>query len=155
MLFRSGPVVVGAVILHPNKTHELLRDSKIMTAQQREIAFAWITQNAWFSFAVGDVATIERINILQTTKQAMRQSFVNVMAMQSGSVRYLLIDAVPLDIPSTYLTNGLTVESFPFGESRSISIAAASIVAKVVRDTMMQQFESSFPGYGLIGRAHV
>lgn len=148
----AGPVVVAAAVLKPGKTHILLRDSKILSEQQRDEAFAWIQENAWFVVCVGTIEEIEAYNILQVTKKKMQQAFINLMEQEKflqQSVSILLIDAVPLIIPVAYQAAHLKIESFPFGESRSISIAAASIVAKVMRDKMLMILHRSFPAYGL------
>ena len=147
----AGPVMVAAAVLKPGRTHKLLKDSKVLNQAQREEAFAWIQDNAWFIACAGTCEEIELYNILQTTKKKMVQAFINLMTQEQfllPELSKLLIDAVPLEIPTTYQTKQLTVESFPFGESRSISIAAASIVAKVTRDTLMNRLHSSFPAYG-------
>lgn len=147
----AGPVVVAAAVLKPGSVHPLLKDSKILTQQQRNQAFFWIQENAWFVVCVGTVEEIENENILQTTKKKMVQAFINLVEQEKflqKTVGTLLIDAVPLIIPSDYLPHDLKIESFPFGESRSISIAAASIVAKVTRDSILQELHKLFPVYG-------
>ena len=148
----AGPVVVAAAVLKPGCVHPLLKDSKVLSEQQRNQAFAWIRDHALFVVCVGTVEEIEAYNILQTTKNKMQQAFINLMEQEKflpQAVSMLLIDAVPLIIPAAYLTERLKIESFPFGESRSISIAAASIVAKVTRDKMLAELARSFPAYGL------
>lgn len=147
----AGPVMVAAAILKPGRTHKLLKDSKVLNQAQREEAFAWIQDNAWFVACAGTCEEIELYNILQATKKKMLQAFINLMTQEQfllPQLSKLLIDAVPLEIPATYQTKQLSVESFPFGESRSISIAAASIVAKVTRDALMDKIHNSFPAYG-------
>lgn len=147
----AGPVMVAAAVLKPGRTHKLLKDSKVLSQAQREEAYAWIQDNAWFVACAGTPEEIELYNILQTTKKKMLQAFINLMAQESSllpQLDALLIDAVPLELPTSYRTKQLKVESFPFGESRSISIAAASIVAKVTRDALMNTLHTVFPAYG-------
>lgn len=147
----AGPVVVAAAILKPGRTHRLLKDSKTLTQSQREEAFSWIEQNAWFSACLGTPEEIELYNILNTTKKKMLQAFINLISQHqeaAQALQTLLIDAVPLTLPSWLSLASLSIESFPFGESRSISIAAASIVAKVTRDRLMEKLDSTFPPYG-------
>ena len=147
----AGPVVVAAAILKPGRTHRLLKDSKILTQSQREEAFSWIEQNAWFSACLGTPEEIELYNILNTTKKKMLQAFINLISQHqeaTKALQTLLIDAVPLTLPAWISLPSLNIESFPFGESRSISIAAASIVAKVTRDRLMEKLDNTFPTYG-------
>lgn len=147
----AGPVVVAAAVLKPGSVHPLLKDSKILSEHQRDQAFAWLKENAWFVVCVGTVEEIEADNILQTTKKKMLQAFINLLEQEKflqKKVSTLLIDAVSLIIPTAYYSDDLKMESFPFGESRSISIAAASIVAKVTRDNILKKLHTLFPAYG-------
>lgn len=147
----AGPVVVATAVLKPGSTHKLLKDSKILTEAQREEAFDWIVKNADFAISVGTPEDIEQYNILQTTKRNMIQSFINLMEQKKtflGQLKFLLIDAVNLTLPQQYHPSTIKLEAFPYGESRSISIAAASIVAKITRDRLMNQLHSLFPVYG-------
>ncbi|MBM3887157.1 hypothetical protein FJ364_04460 [Candidatus Dependentiae bacterium] len=81
----------------------------------------------------------------------MVQSFINLMEQEKTmllNVQQLVIDAVKIDLPTQYHHKHLTIDAFPFGESQSISIAAASIVAKVMRDKLMNTLHKTFPAYG-------
>ena len=135
----AGPVVAAAVILPPDAELPGITDSKKLTAASRERLFAQIMTVA-LSVGVGssDHDRIDRINILQATLAAMGEA-VRCLAPPSD---YLLIDgisAIPLDTPQK------TVKQ---GDSLSISIAAASIIAKVTRDRLMVEYDRQFPGYG-------
>ena len=134
----AGPVVAGAVIL-PRDTEILyLNDSKKLSEKKREALYDEIMEKA---VAVGigmtSPASIDEINILQATYEAMR------MAIDKLQVRpdLLLNDAVTIP--------GVEISQVPIvkGDAKSISIAAASIVAKVTRDRMMKEYEEIFPGY--------
>lgn len=134
----AGPVVAGAVIL-PRDTEILyLNDSKKLSEKKREALYDEIMEKA---VAVGigmtSPARIDEINILQATYEAMR------MAIDKLQVRpdLLLNDAVTIP--------GVEISQVPIvkGDAKSISIAAASIVAKVTRDRMMKEYEEIFPGY--------
>lgn len=134
----AGPVVAGAVIL-PRDTEILyLNDSKKLSEKKREALYDEIMEKA---VAVGigmtSPARIDEINILQATYEAMR------MAIDKLQVRpdLLLNDAVT--IPGVEISQVSIVK----GDAKSISIAAASIVAKVTRDRMMKEYEEIFPGY--------
>lgn len=133
----AGPVVTAAVILPQDFALYAVNDSKQLSAKKRQQLYPLILEQAT-SIAVGisSVPTIDRVNILQATKLAMHQA-VSTLTVPPD---YLLIDAVKLK------TN-LPTRSLFKGDSRSISIAAASIVAKVVRDRLMVAYDHAYPGY--------
>lgn len=136
----AGPVVAAAVLLPETFDLPGLTDSKQLTERQRERLFPLIRSQA-LAVGVGitSAAEIDRINILQATLAAM------ALAVQRlrQPADFLLVDGislVPLPLPQRTLKQG---------DSRSLSIAAASVVAKVVRDRMMAGYERRHPGYGL------
>jgi ribonuclease HII len=136
----AGPVVAACCILPGEVSFVGLNDSKQVSAEQRDILFQEITTTPNLHFGVGivDVATIDRINILQATFLAMQKA-VGSLAVTPD---YILVDGsqLPLfDIPS---------ESVVQGDRLSVSIAAASIIAKVTRDRIMHELDSSWPHYG-------
>lgn len=142
----AGPVMTAAVIL-PVKYNETelpstLKDSKELTKLQREKLYDWITRNACWSIAIIDHHSIDTYNILQATIRAMRRA-VNQLRCTRPDLEIVLVDAVHFEIP------GVRVISAPKGEQWSSSIAAASIVAKVSRDRLMDTFNSYIPGYHL------
>ena len=143
----AGPVVTAAVILFPFATHSLLKDSKILTETNRLTAAQWILKNSWSSYGIIDNAEIDRINIYKATQEAMRQAVYGLFSQVIGpwTPQTILIDAVGLTVP--YLSPMPEIISFPYGESRSISIAAASILAKVKRDELITRMGKFFPGY--------
>lgn len=132
-----GPVVTAAVILPKNFYDERINDSKKLTEKKREELYNVIKENA-LSIGIGICSekVIDEINILQATKKAM------IMAVNDLKIKpeHLLIDAVKLDIdiPSTSIIKG---------DAKSISIAAASIIAKVTRDRMMYELDKKYPEY--------
>jgi ribonuclease HII len=134
----AGPVVAGAVILPENFYLPGLNDSKKLTETKRDEYFEVIMAEA-LAVGVGIIsaAEIDEINILQASKKAML-SAVNQLKFIPD---FLLIDAVKLDTPYPY-------EALIKGDSRSISIAAASIIAKVTRDRLMKELSLEFPQYG-------
>ncbi len=146
----AGPVVVGAVILPLNTQQPLLRDSKVMSKAQREKAFAWIQEHATWVTAQVDHATIDKINIYQATLLAMHRAFFGITEktpIALDLLQYVLIDAMPLKIARDERYNQLVCHYFDYGESLSPSIAAASIVAKVTRDRLMEELSSRYPLY--------
>ncbi len=144
-----GPVVVAAAVLPINTTYKLLKDSKVLTEVEREQAFTWIVKHAIYSVVVVNHHDIDCLNIYQATKRAMHKAYVQIIE-QLQSVELLhsvLVDAMPLEIAPGYKHDKLEVHSFPFAESKSKSVAAASIIAKVTRDRLMVRLNSSFPLY--------
>lgn len=136
----AGPVVAAAVILPAGIELAGLNDSKQLSASRREQLFQQIRRQA-LAVGVGIVEPreIDSINILQATLKGMRLAVERLRVVPD----YLLIDgisSVPLPIPQKTIKKG---------DSLSASIAAASIVAKVVRDRMMVAYDRRYPGYGL------
>lgn len=134
----AGPVVTCAMVLKPDVLIEGVNDSKKVSEKNREILFDIIINNC-VSYGIGmaNEKVIDRINILNATKEAMKESVSNLKV----TPEHLLIDAVDLgvDIPYTSLIKG---------DAFSISIAAASIVAKVTRDRFMVAYDEIYPEYG-------
>ena len=135
----AGPVVAAAAVLPSMKRIEGLRDSKVVPEKERESLFQELLYCA-LDIGVGIVEseTIDRINILRATKLAMEIAVKDLFSRPD----LLLIDAVKLpqiDIEQLSWTKG---------ESRSASIAAASIIAKVVRDGIMRDHDRKYPEYG-------
>lgn len=135
----AGPVVAGAVILPRGCEIFHLNDSKKLSAARREELYDEIMEKA-VSVGVGmaSPARIDEINILQATYEAMRQAVDSL----STEPELLLNDAVT--IPE------MTIPQVPIikGDAKSVSIAAASIIAKVTRDRLMIQYDDILPGYG-------
>ncbi|MBZ5724080.1 MAG: ribonuclease HII [Acidobacteriia bacterium] len=134
-----GAVVAGAVILSPDRPVRGLNDSKLLEPERREVLAARIRERAvaWAIAAV-DAATIDRINIYQASRVAMRLA----VSRLNPAPDFLLIDAVPLDLP-------LPQRPLIKGDARCHAIAAASIIAKVYRDECMRAWGEIFPEYGL------
>ena len=135
----AGPVCAGAVIL-PKDCHILrINDSKKLSEKVREELYEEITDGA-LAWAIGLVSheRIDEINILQATYEAMRQA----IAKLDPSPDLLLNDAVTIP--------GVNIRQVPIikGDAKSISIGAASIVAKVTRDHLMEEYDRIYPGYG-------
>lgn len=135
----AGPVVAAACILNPDKPILGLNDSKKLTPSSRERLYNQIIENAiCWQVGICDHDVVDKINILQATCQAMR-SAVRGLTVVPG---LLLIDAIKLE--------GVEPPIWPIirGDALSVSIAAASILAKVTRDRIMDEFDLLYPGYG-------
>ena len=134
-----GPVVAGAVILNPKRRIVGLDDSKKLSAERRVVLAERIREHA-LAWAVAEVSAdrIDAWNIYQASRQAM----VAALAQLRTPPDYLLIDALRLDLP---------IEQKPLikGDTRSVSIAAASILAKVARDQLLAAWDQAYPQYGL------
>lgn len=138
----AGPVVAAAVILPRELRITGINDSKKLTPPVREELFERINAEAVaVGIGISDSATVDRINILQATLRAM-EAAVGEMSVAADC---LLIDG----ISRTSLP--LPQKTIKKGDSLSISIAAASIVAKVTRDRMMMAYDRLYPGYGFAG----
>ncbi len=135
----AGPVVAAAVILPRDFYHPEIDDSKKLSAKKRAELFK-VIENAAVSYSFGIVApeVIDSINILEATKLAMTQAIMGL----SCNPEIVLIDAVKLD--------NLPFEQLPIikGDTLSISIASASILAKVKRDSIMLEYHRQYPMYG-------
>jgi ribonuclease HII len=134
-----GAVVAAAVVLSPDRPIRGLNDSKQLTAERREMLAERIRERAaaWAIAAV-DAATIDSINIYQASRLAMRKA----VSQLAPAPDFLLVDAVPIDLP-------LPQRALIKGDERCHAIAAASIIAKVYRDACMRAWDAVFPAYGL------
>lgn len=141
----AGPVITAAVILPLNKTSRLLKDSKILTHEQRVTSAQWIYKNCFYAFGVVDHRTIDLHNIWNATLIAMKKALINLM-VHAPRPSAILVDAMPLKLDDTSLKD-IPVHHFPKGETKSSSIAAASIIAKIKRDALMDTFNTLFSGF--------
>ncbi len=138
----AGPVVAGLIILPRTLSGpwvQDIRDSKVMTRAQRESVFAHLEEEALgFQSGAASALEIDELGIVPATRLAMTRA-LNSLALMP---QYLLLDAFPLpgvDIPQSAIVKG---------DATCLSIAAASVVAKVTRDRMMVEQDALFPGYG-------
>ena len=136
----AGPVVAAAVILPKGCLMEGVNDSKKVSEKKREKLYDDIIENA-VAWGVGivDNNVIDEINILEATRKAMHEAVQNLQVKPD----YILIDA-----EKKVDTNGIPYLPIIKGDALSISIAAASIIAKVTRDRMMREYDKVFPAYG-------
>lgn len=133
----AGPVVAAAVILVRNFAEESLNDSKQVSSKKRSALFLKILQNSVAGIGVAAPEEIDRINIYQATRLAMRRAVLSLSVTPS----FLLIDGnMKIDVP-------IPQESVIKGDTKSASIAAASILAKVYRDAHMSGLDQMYPGY--------
>ncbi len=135
----AGPVVAAAVILPEKFRHRRLNDSKQLAPELREEIYHDLTSNPDLRWAVGivDSMEIDRINVLRATHKAMRTA----VAALSNTPDHVLIDGlpvIPFPVPQTAIIDG---------DCLSLTIAAASVIAKVTRDGMMRDFCAHFPEY--------
>ena len=143
----AGPVYAACVVLPSDFDVPGVNDSKKLSAKRREELSAIIRERAVaYGIGIAEPAEIDDINILEATKNAMKRAIseCNEKLSASGQIDMLLIDAVRLDTDTP-------CESIIKGDEKSLSIAAASIVAKVARDTYMTEMDSVYPGYDFAG----
>ena len=137
----AGPVVAAAVILPPDYRHPEINDSKQLTPGKRERLHEVIKADALaVGLGVVEASVIDRVNILQATLMAMREAVLDL----SLSPDYLLVDGknrIDVRVPQ---------ETIIRGDARSISVAAASIIAKVSRDRIMEIYHRQFPQYNFL-----
>jgi len=134
-----GPVVAAAVVLDPKRRIVGLDDSKKLPAERREVLALRIREHALaWAVAEVDARRIDAWNIYQATRQAMAEALRQLPI----SPDYLLLDAMQLDVM-------IEQKSLIHGDALSVSIAAASIVAKVERDRQMVEWDQRYPHYGL------
>ena len=134
----AGPVVAAAVIVRDGDFSERIDDSKKLTCRMREKAFIDILNRCEVGIGLVEVVLIDRINILNATLLAMKKAVEDLTEKPD----YLLIDGkMDIDLPQerAYITRG---------EELSISIACASIIAKVYRDRLMTEHDKKYPAYG-------
>jgi ribonuclease HII len=134
-----GPVFAAAVVLSASRPIRGLRDSKLLLPERREVLAGRIKERA-VAWAVGaaDVYEIDRINIYQASRLAMRRAVERL----SPACDYLLVDAVTIDLP-------VAQEAIIHGDAKHQCIAAASILAKTHRDACMRRWDEVFPHLGL------
>lgn len=135
-----GPVVTSCVVLPKDFKLEGLTDSKKLSEKKRNLFYDYIINNC-IAYAIGEVSAerIDEINIYAASKEAMIIAINKVK--EQIDLQHVLVDAMPLDIdiPTTSIIKG---------DAKSISIAAASVVAKVTRDRMMYELDEKYPQYG-------
>ena len=154
----AGPVTAGAVILPPDHDILYLNDSKKLSASRREQLYEEIVKEAvaWSVVSVGP-ERIDEINILQATYEAMRGA-VEEVCRQLRLRREAMGDPLAPGEPAALVNDavripGIGIPQYPVvkGDARCLSVAAASILAKVTRDRYMEEMDTLYPGYGLAG----
>ncbi len=138
----AGPVLAACVVLPADWDIPGLDDSKKLSEKKRNEMFQVISDRALaIGIGMADNNTIDEINILNATRQAMRQAVAEAQTGLGENIGHILVDAVTvdgIDSPQTAIIKG---------DARSISIAAASIIAKVTRDNMMREYALIYPHY--------
>ncbi len=143
----AGPVVAAAVALNTYRFNNRIDDSKKLTAQLREKAFAEIIQKSIFGIGVINERIIDEVNILEATRLAMEQAIsalLEKLKSRQDNRIHIIVDGnmnLKINLPCTAIIKG---------DSKSKSIASASILAKVTRDHIMQLYHKLYPQYGFI-----
>ena len=144
----AGPIVTAAVILNHHAIHEKIKDSKLLTSIQLENIYSWIIKNSSYAIGISNSRIIDKKNIYATTQITMKKALFHLLQSTNKMPDIIVIDAMPLPLKNSPY-NSIPLESWIKGESKSASIAAASIIAKVTRDRILQKMHESFPLYGL------
>lgn len=140
----AGPVVAAAVSLNTHRFKNRIDDSKKLTSPAREKAFQEIILNSVFGIGIVPEQVIDRVNILEATRLAMRKAVASLVAKLSvKNTRriHVIVDGrltLDIDFPYTGIVKG---------DSKSKSIACASILAKVTRDRLMERYDKAYPQY--------
>jgi len=147
----AGPVVAAAVWLKDRNFSVSIRDSKKMTARQRETALLEIQQRAYVGIGIISETVIDEHNILRATFMAMTNAVNDLLAGVRRDPTLKIADRdIKLLIDGPYFKSDLSYAFEPIiqGDDRSFSIACASVVAKVTRDRILRAYDRVFPGYG-------
>lgn len=143
----AGPVVAAAVALKTDKFKARIDDSKKLTPRQREEAFFEIMEKSIFGFGMVNERVIDDVNILEATRMAMRSAVAMAIGKldntAAGKVHVIVDGNIKIDI-------GVPFTNIIKGDALSMSIAGASILAKVVRDRLMYVYDRLFPEYGFL-----
>ena len=146
----AGPVVVAAVIMPKDSMIEGVNDSKKVSEKKRELLYEQITEEALgYGIGIIDQNEIDRINILNATKEGLTQAIKDLeQNLQDKQRGFDKPDIILVDALTKIDTDGISYRSIIKGDSKSYSIAAASIIAKVTRDRIMKQWDEVYPQYG-------
>lgn len=134
-----GPVVAACVVLPQNFKLDGLNDSKKLTEKKRNIFYDYIVKNTIYGIGVVSPEEIDKINIYEASRKAMIIAIKQVQ--KQIKLEYVLSDAMPIDID-------IPVMPIIKGDAKSITIAAASVIAKVTRDRMLYEIDKKYPEYG-------
>jgi len=134
----AGPVVAGAVIFRDLGLKTEINDSKKLSAKKREKAFAEISEKAFVGIGIVDEKTIDEINIYQATRKAMHEALAKLEVPPD----YVIVDG------RMKIATKCPIKCIVGGDAKCLSIAAASIVAKVTRDKIMAEYDLVYPQYG-------
>lgn len=133
----AGELVVAGVVFPKGFYDERINDSKQLSAKKREVLYDLIIENAlYYDIEIISVADVDRLNVYQASKQGMEKC----LELLKKEKMFVLTDAMPIDYPDHL--------SIIKGDAKSISIAGASILAKVTRDRLMEAYALEYPEYG-------
>ena len=134
-----GPVVAACVVLPKDFVLEGLTDSKKLSEKKRNIFYDYIINNSIWAVGIIEPEEIDKINIYEASRKAMIKAIKKVQ--KQIDLEYVLSDAMPINID-------IPVKSIIKGDAKSISIAAASVIAKVTRDSILYEIDKKYPQYG-------
>lgn len=144
----AGPLVCAALVLKNAKKSRKIKDSKLLTKPELLDAYAWLIENAWYSYSVIDPWYIDRHNIYQATLYGMKRAIMQLMPLLPQMPETILVDSMPVSLDNTAYS-AIELLYFNYAEQKSISVAGASIIAKVTRDAIMEKIDPLFGAYRL------
>lgn len=139
----AGPLVVGVMALNKFCQTELIKDSKLLNTKRLLATYNWLLKNSKFAIAILNHRLIDKHNIYQATLKAMRRSIYQLLAHSKVIPEKIIVDSMPLTVSN----KNINIIYFNFAESKSASVAAASIAAKVTRDNIMTRLNTIITGY--------
>lgn len=145
----AGPVVAACVILNKNDFSSEINDSKKLSKKTRQKIFLELQKKSQFGVGIVDEKTIDKINILQATKLAMLRAFYDLQKKYQINPQVILVDGNFLPFDKKIDEQEKIIEILPIikGDQKSLSIAAASIIAKETRDQIMLEIHQEFPQF--------
>lgn len=142
----AGPVVTATVELINKNIPYFIIDSKALNSNDLLNSYNWLLKNSRFSIGIVNCHNIDKLNIWNATLLCMKKSTIGLFYKTKTIPTAILVDSMPLELNNT-IYNKIPIYSFDKGESKSVSIASASIIAKVTRDRLLEKYEKIFPGF--------
>lgn len=143
----AGPVVASCVLMDKNFIFQKINDSKKIPKKNRQKIYEFLVNNCQYGIGIVNEKTIDKINILKATKLAMLRAFENFLSKYNNlPIEIIIVDGNV--VPFNLCYNLKKILPIVKGDQKSLTIAAASIIAKEYRDKIMQDYHQTYPNYG-------